>query len=452
MKTVSEILNELESDNGRLFKIEVLEQNLDNKLFERVLTATLDPTIQYYIRKVPEYTTDSAKSKQTLEWALDELGKLSSREFTGHAGRDHLADILTNLSDDDADVITRVIAGDLKCGVNKSTVNKVYGNDFIKTYPVMLASTMSEKSLSNITFPAIAQIKLDGMRANIIMNPNGDVEVKTRNGKHVELFGRFDETVKEIFYSAPDAGDVDSFRGAVLDGELLVLKKDGTTLLDRKTGNGILNKAIKGTISKAEADRVVLIAWDLIPIEFFHSGGMAPIPYAERMEVLSTRIRERNENYEEDELKLIRIVPTYPVADLQETESLFEHITLNGQEGIILKNFEGLWEDKRSKDQIKMKMELEADLLVTGWNEGAGQIEGLLGSVTCVDANGNLEVNVGSGFTLDERKQYTSEQMVGKIISVKYNEVIQDKNKDKKSLFLPIFLELREDKDVADKF
>jgi hypothetical protein len=45
-----------------------------------------------------------------------------------------------------------------------------------------------------------------------------------------------------------------------------------------------------------------------------------------------------------------------------------------------------------------------------------------------------------------------AEDIVGKIITVKYNEVIQDKNKDKKSLFLPIFEEIRLDKTVADQF
>ena len=42
------------------------------------------------------------------------------------------------------------------------------------------------------------------------------------------------------------------------------------------------------------------------------------------------------------------------------------------------------------------------------------------------------------------------EDIVGKIITVKYNEVIQDKKKDKKSLFLPIFVEIRLDKTKAD--
>jgi hypothetical protein len=40
--------------------------------------------------------------------------------------------------------------------------------------------------------------------------------------------------------------------------------------------------------------------------------------------------------------------------------------------------------------------------------------------------------------------------VIGKIITVKYNAVVDDKRKDTKSLFLPIFLEIREDKTTAD--
>jgi glucose/arabinose dehydrogenase len=72
-----------------------------------------------------------------------------------------------------------------------------------------------------------------------------------------------------------------------------------------------------------------------------------------------------------------------------------------------------------------------------------------MGSVTCVTKDGKLEVNVGSGFN-DEDRKMKPEDIVGKIITVKYNEIIQDKNKNKKSLFLPIFEEIRLDKTKAD--
>jgi ATP-dependent DNA ligase len=263
----------------------------------------------------------------------------------------------------------------------------------------------------------------------------------------MELYGHFDETMKGIFYSPASLENLNPFRGAVLDGELLVLDEDKATLLDRKTGNGILNKAVKGTISKEEADRVVMVVWDMIPVNDFREGH-SDIAYHDRMGVLSERMEEVENTFE---FPLIRLVQIFRVNDYDDAKLLFDMLITGGQEGLILKNEDMPWEDKRSKYQVKMKVELSAELLVTEWNEGTGRIEGLMGSVTCVDANGNLEVNVGSGFN-DEDRTMVAEDIVGKIITVKYNEVIQAKEKDKKSLFLPIFEEIRLDKDVADKF
>ena len=446
MKSVIEILNELESDNSRLFKVDVLEQNLDNKLLERVLKATLDPYTQYYIRKIPDYDRGDKEFRNPLEWALDNLDKLSSRELTGNIAKQHLVDILENLTASDADVIERVIGGDLRCGVSTSTVNKVYGKGFISTYPCMLAGAYNEKNFKHIKYPALVQTKLDGMRANILMFDDGKVEVRSRNGKLLELHNHFDDYSKSLFYKGATLDNLSQFRDGVIDGELVVLSEDGTSVLDRKTGNGILNKAVKGTITKEDAKRVRMIAWDLIPMDDFKIGH-SNVPYFDRLEVLGIRLEEAYNTSPDGDL--IKLVPNIPVENIEQANELFQIALNNGEEGIILKNGDSPWEDKRSKYQVKMKAELEADLLVTAWNEGTGRIEGKMGSVTCVSADGGLEVNVGSGFN-DEDREMVAEDIVGKIITVKYNEVIQDKRKSTKSLFLPIYIETRLDKSKAD--
>ena len=417
------ILEECASDNGRLFKIDVLERNKDNETLQNVIKAALDPYTQYYIRKIPEYTTTTNKFV-TLEWALDELNLFSSRSLTGNNARDHLGVVLGNLSPDDAEVVERIIAKDLKCGIHKSTANKVFGKGFIDKYPCMLASSMNEKNFKNIKFPAIVQTKMDGMRANIILDENGKVEIRSRNGKQIDLHGVFDETFNIV--------------NAVIDGELIVLDADGA-VLDRKTGNGILNKAVKGTISEEEAGRVRMTAWDIIPLEDFKVGECTT-PYDERLRELSLISFDDK----------VSIVDHHLAGDMDEVRMWFQEALADGQEGVIVKNFDSIWEDKRSKHQVKMKVEEEIELLVTAWNFGSGRIAGLMGSVTCVTACGGLEVNVGSGFNDEDRKMQPKD-IVGKIITVKYNEIIQDKNSSTKSLFLPIFVELRLDKTEADK-
>ena len=96
-----------------------------------------------------------------------------------------------------------------------------------------------------------------------------------------------------------------------------------------------------------------------------------------------------------------------------------------------------------------MKAELEADLLVEGVTNGTGKNDGLIGALECTSKDGTLKVRVGSGLTDEDRKR-DPDEFIGKIVSVKYNEKIQDKNSSDSRLFLPIFQELRLDKSEAD--
>jgi hypothetical protein len=74
----------------------------------------------------------------------------------------------------------------------------------------------------------------------------------------------------------------------------------------------------------------------------------------------------------------------------------------------------------------------------------------MLGALKCQNKDGTIQVNVGSGFVDKDRAELTPENTIGKICAVKYNELIKDKTTGIKSLFLPIFQEIRSDKDQAD--
>lgn len=442
---VPDILTELESDNSRLFKEEILRKNLDNETLKRVLQAALDPYTQYYQRKIPKYSRKEDQPIKSLNWALSGLKQLTNREYTGNAAIEHLQKILSLLTEENAEVIKRVVTKDLKCGVSIATVNKIFGKDFIETYPCMLASAFNQKAFKAIKYPALVQTKMDGMRANIIIYQSGIVDVRSRNGKQISLSGHFDEFIKNIFYKSPTLANLDTFHGAVLDGELLVLDENDLYILDRKTGNGILNKAVKETITPEETARVRFVCWDMIPLEDFKEG-FCKIPYFDRLDVL----RERMDHvYNFQENHLISILETETVGSYADCEEIFNEALAEGEEGVIVKNGDSPWEDKRSKYQVKMKAELEADLLVEGVLEGTGKYAGQVGSLVCTTKNGNLKVNVGSGLS-DEQRKKDPDEYIGKIVSVKYNEKIKDKNSEHWSLFLPIFQELRLDKTVAD--
>ena len=426
MKTnnILDILNEVASDAGKLHKIKILTENKDNETLQSVIKAAYDPYTQYHIKKIPEYTTTD-EVFMTLDWAINELKTmLASRLLTGNNARDHLAIILGSISIYDAIVLERIIGRDLRCGFSGSTANKVFGKGFIDKYPCMLASAYKAKNFEAINFPAYVQTKMDGMRANVIVS-DSKIEVRSRNGKLIHLNGLFDH------YRFTGNG--------VFDGELVVLNDDGS-IMDRKTGNGILNKAVQDKLGDLKPN-IKLYAWDYIDLNDF-KAGRSVTTYHDRLATLKSKIREAQNDD-------IVIVDEMQASDMEGVEELFKIALEQGQEGVIVKNFDAPWEDKRSKFQVKMKAEDDIDLLVSNWNEGEGRLKGLMGSVTARTKDNNIEVNVGSGFN-DEDRKMKPEDIVGKIITVKYNEVIQSKNKSTKSLFLPIFVELRLDKNEAD--
>lgn len=419
---INEIFETLASNNSRLFKLDVLKQHKDNDLLKRVIFLALDPFTQFYIRKIPSYTISGYN--RPLEDSIEMLKELSNRIYTGNVGIQFLKDILTGSSLEDAKVIERIIAKDLKCGVSTATVNTVW-SDFIHEYPCMLASGYEQKLVNKIPFPALVQLKLDGMRFNAIVL-NNTVEFRSRNGKQIHIP---DSTFSEYFISMANG------RNIVFDGELLV--KDGDNLFDRQTGNGILNKAVKGTQSEEEGKMVCATLWDMISYDSFIEG-ICEIPYHSRLYDLKNIVFGDR----------IDIAPTHEVNSIEEAHSLFEYYFSLGQEGIILKDKNAVWENKRSKKQIKFKGELECDLVIVDIEDGNGKYEGMVGAFICESLDKVIQVKVGSGLTDEQRKSFTNFD-IGKIVTIKYNARIKNKQGEE-SLFLPIFLEIREDKTEPD--
>jgi ATP-dependent DNA ligase len=137
------------------------------------------------------------------------------------------------------------------------------------------------------------------------------------------------------------------------------------------------------------------------------------------------------------------------INNLATAQALYQEKLDEGEEGLILKDPEGPWEDKRVKHQVKMKAELEADLLCTGTTAGTGKYTGMIGALEVRSADGAVKCSVGTGLSDEERRSDPSE-FVGKVLAVKYNALITDKKTKAKSLFLPVFVEIRLDKDKAD--
>jgi ATP-dependent DNA ligase len=410
------IINELSNTPSRNNKKSILAREIKNNLLREVFVAAYNPYINYWQAKIPEYKKDDVSSLD-LKTAVDLLDSMVNRKVTGNEAIEYFAIVLSKCNSDDAEVIKRIIQRDLRCGVSEKTINDVW-SCAIPGFSVLLA----HKDISGIKYPAFAQVKMDGGRCHMHFDGNS-ATAWSRNGKEIAFHSVFDETAKQLMQA-----------GETWDGEIVFFKNDKA--LDRKTSNGLFNKGVKGTLSKEEAAHAVFVVWDIVDF----SGT---IPYELRYENLITRFGSKS-------FDNIKVVSTSIVNNEDESFAFYNKCIEAGEEGAILKNKNFKWEPKRVKGVGKMKAEEEADLIVVGYQIGTGKYAGMLGALTCETQDGLLRVNVGSGWSDEDRASLTPENTLNKILTVKYNQKIQDKNGSKWRLFLPRAVEFRLDKNVAN--
>jgi DNA ligase-1 len=426
LKKLNEI-SDISSTNG---KVSLLHDYLEDRDFLTVTKLALAGDMKYNIKKLPDFKPSLRKG--TVPEIFSLLRKLSRQKGTSDSEKLTLA---RTASIDKAtyEILNRICNKDLKCGVSAKLVNKARPGT-VNIVPYMRCST--EKKIDNIQFPAIIQEKADGMFVNIMINSKGHIKIITRNGKTVWGLRHLKKVIRQTAARRRD------YRRMVFNGELLV-RKNGK-ILDRKTGNGILNSCIHGTASKKDAKCVVFRAWDCLPLKNFYNGYDSE-SYVYRLHNVKQFVKTVGNK------KLVDLVVTKQVASLREAKEFYKWIRSLGGEGAVLKNTYGEWKDHTSPNQVKMKNVSEAELKVVAWNNGkqGSKYEGMLGALVCETECGLLKVSVGSGFS-DEEREKDQEYWLGGIISAEFESVIKDKKKKTWSLFLPRYVERRFERDKAD--
>jgi DNA ligase-1 len=430
---VTEVLDKLRATTSTLDKKAILAEAIPKTpMFKEFLLAVFNPHVQYFIKKIPEYKTRKDQGEYPLSriFKHDLLKPLYTRARTGKEGIKYLTQMLEDLDPRDAKALEHIILRDLRCGTGVDLINKVHKN-LIPVFPCMLCTPYDDDLGLKFPFPAVSQLKCDGLRAAIIIDENR-VEVKSRKGLDLNLGSVFDFLPAKIG------------SGLVLDGEILVRDpSEEGKFLPRKIGNGIINKCSKGTATEAEKKQVVMIVFDIIRLDEFKKNIPWNVPYAERFKMIDKLVKKASDSR-------LELVETRIVGSMNEAKQHFTNVVERGLEGTILKTVDGIWKDGRPNYQLKLKLENECDLLIKGVTEGKGKYKGKLGTLDCVSADGLLSVSV-SGMTDEERDTWwkNKELVVGHILAVKYNEKITNAAGGW-SLFLPRIIEIRTDKDTAD--
>lgn len=426
------IIQELESNNSRLFKEDVLlrEANANNvELFEG-LRLCYDSLITFGVKKVPIH---GGPDGQGLPWnAFKELARaLAARELTGYDAKDAIELALgASTQAQWNDWYRRILIKDMRAGFSETTLNKMVKkanklNFSIPVFECMLAHDGANHG-KKITGVKLLEPKLDGVRVLTVINAgNKTVAQYTRNGKLLENFSHITSSLEKNIHLFD--------RSWVLDGEMVSSSFQALmTQVHRK--------------SDVQSEDARLMLFDIIPLSEFQKGKS----------VLGQRRRSNLLRSMKSVFDLIGSIDVIEQKEIDldsfvgefEFKEYNQDILSKGYEGIMIKDPDAAYECKRSTNWLKQKPFLTVDLTIISLEEGTGKNVGKLGALVCegTDQGKFIKVNVGSGLSDEQRDEIwiNKESIIGQVIEVKADCLTQNQDADNSwSLRFPRFEKFR---------
>jgi DNA ligase-1 len=418
------VIRSLEDHSSRLNKEAIIEAQLDNKELFEGFELALSPYITFGVKKVPSF---SGPDGQGLPWdAFKELCELlRTRQLTGDDARTAIELALgASTKSQWNDWYRRILIKDLRCGVSEKTVNKIKKNA-VPVFECMLAHDGANHE-KKINGTRLIEPKLDGVRCLTIVDYEAKTVIQyTRNGKVLENFSHIADGL---------LANIELLRASyVIDGE--VVSSSFQTLMKQVHR--------KDDVKASDAR---LMAFDIIPLSEFKKGK-STMGQKHRSALLRSFKKAFDLCGNIDIIPQIEIDLDSYVGELQFKE--FNKQAINdGFEGIMIKMPDASYECKRSTSWLKQKPFIEVSLTVIGVEEGTGKNEGRMGAIICEgeDDGKNIRVNVGSGFTDDQRTEFWmgKDDLVGQIVEIRADAAtLSQDSTETWSLRFPRFLRFR---------
>ena len=415
MKDLKQIFDKLQSTNGRIEKENILKDNTNNENFKYILNFLLDTNI----------TTGISEAKINKNVPSDEshMSFIQLLEYVkeNNTGTDNILSEIHSFLNyqpfEMQDFYKAILTKSLKLGLDVKTVNKVYGDGFVFQFEVQLGTSIEKCKIPENTYFYLSH-KLNGSRCLFY---KGDLY--TRSGKKYTGVEHIINDLKRVLINS----------NIVVDGELIRKNTDNKSDSENfQIGVGIAN-------SKAETkEELKLVIFDIITANDFENGK-SKLTYSERKAEIEA-LRETIQQLNIENLSVVDMF--YEGTDQTQIWKWLDYAEEHDLEGVII-NLDAPYECKRTKNLIKVKKFYTLDLQVIGFEEGSGRLKNTLGALI-VDFKGN-KVNVGSGFDDETRSRLWNirDELIGRVIEVKYKEISKDKKTGLESLQFPIYICLR---------
>jgi ATP-dependent DNA ligase len=185
--------------------------------------------------------------------------------------------------------------------------------------------------------------------------------------------------------------------------------------------------------------------WDMITLDEY-SAASSSKPYNSRLGDLSKKL------IFETNFGKVSIIDTRIVQTFEEAMDHFKELLGDGEEGTVLKSTSGAWKDGKPAWQIKLKLELNLDLKIVGFNYGTkgSKNEFVISSLNAESACGLLKTSP-QGLNEKLMKEITANQdaLLGTIIEIKCSGLSTDSS-GAYSVLYPAFKHYRDDKKEAN--
>ena len=422
MQEVIKIFKQIQNTSSLNEKKAIIEANKNNNLFKKCLVFLLNSNIQTGLSE-KKIAKTVKKSEYILPTFEDVMEYLQNHNTGTVEDISMIQSFIRWQPEEHRSFYIEMVTKKFKIGCDKKVVNSVISG-LIPTFDVMLGTPIEKCKLSPNEPISISQ-KLNGTRCCFIGN-----KCMTRQGKEYKGLEHIIDNLRTMGYE-----------NMFVDGELLYKNKEGLSDSEAfQKGTGI---AMSKDNNKSQ---LKLVVFDIFPLDEFWSGK-SKLSYFDRKH---TYLKQFAENLKNNPTENLEIVPIfYEGTDHLEIWKWLNYAEEHDYEGCVL-NLDSPYECKRVKTLIKVKKFFDISLRVIDVEEGTGRNKGRLGAIVCNYYDNT--VNCGSGFSDEQRDYYWEhkDEIVGKIVDVKYKEVTTDNKSGLRSLQFPVFLGTRFDKSTPD--
>ena len=416
MENIILILNELRKLTGNE-QLNYLKANKNDTL-KQILMYTYDPHKKYKIDEGKYLNVTSEKKENSLtlfDWAafIEKLDWLSNLKSAKDEHVKEVKDFIYQFKEND--FLEKVLFKDLRLNMSVKKFQKVW-SDFCVEPQVQLANKWQGEVFQNGFYSR----KLDGLRCYYL------------NGIPYSRANKLQNT-EPLEHITAQIVQVPNYKDKVFDGEIVYLK-DGIEDFQKAVS------LVRSEKRNSECAHLYFVIFDCIDKEQFLNQKCG-VCFKDSYIDLKNTLNTVNEEISWFTTTYSNLLIMKQVSE-EQAEQLREYCDKLHWEGLMYRDGNAPYQCKRSSSILKIKRMQDIELKLVAMEEGTGKHKGKLGAFI-VDYKG-FYLNVGSGFSDEQREEYWNNQnkYIGEFVKVQYFEKTKNQQGEE-SLRFPVFLSFR---------